>query len=414
METQPLQWNIYQTIEREEKIDPQPQYQRTPVWNDKKKQLLIDSILRNYDLPKFYLRVSKDPSYDHEVVDGQQRLRAIWGFRNNQYALGKKSNDIPPHSSDLSGKRWPELSSDEKDRIGNFLISIVEIKEASELETRELFLRLQEGVSLNPAEKRNAILSNMRNFIAELAEHPVFHLTHFRNERFKWHDLAAIVTRLEIEGGPTDVKSKNLTNMYEEKRNFNMEELAAKKVKRHLHYMKRILENSDLAMKIKWGFVDLYLLISKMDDSYVIRRREKDFATFYIKFENERLNVSDPRTLISSNENLWDIDLYDYIQAFKNQGGTRECIETRHKVYKNRFLRDIQNLKSKDSRRAFTDSERLSIWYRCNEKCQKCKKKIRFDEMQADHITPHIESGETIIENGQALCQQCNASKGAN
>ena len=414
METKPLQWNIYQTIERKEKIDPQPQYQRTPVWDENKKQLLIDSILQNYDLPKFYLRVSNAPLYDHEVVDGQQRLRAIWEFRKNKYALGEKSTDIPPHSSDLSGKKWKDLSSDEKDRIGNFLISIVEIKDAPELEIRELFLRLQGGVSLNPAEKRNAILSHMRDFIVELAEHPVFPLTHFSNKRFKWHDLAAIVTRLEVEGGPTDVKSKNLTNMYEEKRNFNMEEPAAKKIKRHLQYMKRILENRDLAMKIKWGFVDLYLLISKMDDSYVIRKREEDFATFYIKFESERLDVSDPRTLISSNENLWNIDLYDYIQAFKNQGGARESIETRHEVYKNRFLRDVQNLKSKDSRRAFTDSERLSIWYRCNEQCQKCEKKIRFDEMQADHITPHIKGGETIIENGQALCVECNARKGAN
>ena len=48
METKPLQWNIYQTIERKEKIDPQPQYQRTPVWDENKKQLLIDSILQNY------------------------------------------------------------------------------------------------------------------------------------------------------------------------------------------------------------------------------------------------------------------------------------------------------------------------------------------------------------------------------
>lgn len=307
-----------------------------------------------------------------------------------------------------------KLSSDEKDLIGNFLISIVEIKDASELETRELFLRLQEGVSLNPAEKRNAILSNMRDFIVDLAEHPVFQLTHFDNKRFKWHDLAAIITRLELEGGSSDVKSKNLTNMYEEKHNFNIEGSEAKKVRRHLHYMKRVLENRDLAMKIKWGFVDLYLLISKLDESYAIRNREEDFAIFYIKFEEERLGISDPRTLISSNENLWNIDLYDYIQAFKNQGGTRESIETRHKVYKNRFLRDVENLKSKDPRRAFTHSERLSIWYRCSEKCQKCRKKISFSEMQADHITPHIGGGKTIIENGRALCNQCNASKGAN
>ena len=70
-------WSIHSILMREGRINPRPQYQRAPVWNDAKKQLLIDSILRGYDLPKFYLR-STDPPYEHEVVDGQQRLHAIW------------------------------------------------------------------------------------------------------------------------------------------------------------------------------------------------------------------------------------------------------------------------------------------------------------------------------------------------
>ena len=35
-------------------IDPTPDYQRPPAWNLKQKQLLIDSILRGYDVPKMY------------------------------------------------------------------------------------------------------------------------------------------------------------------------------------------------------------------------------------------------------------------------------------------------------------------------------------------------------------------------
>ncbi len=41
---------------------------------------VVDSILRGYDVPKFYLRqVGKKPE-KFDVVDGQQRTRAIWEF----------------------------------------------------------------------------------------------------------------------------------------------------------------------------------------------------------------------------------------------------------------------------------------------------------------------------------------------
>jgi uncharacterized protein with ParB-like and HNH nuclease domain len=74
------------------KIDPKPQYQRGSVWTRKQKQLLMDSILRGMDIPKLYLRSVGDGStgsYDFEVVDGQQRLRAIWEYFDGEYALSK-------------------------------------------------------------------------------------------------------------------------------------------------------------------------------------------------------------------------------------------------------------------------------------------------------------------------------------
>ena len=281
MDIKPKKLSIYQIIERKEKINPQPQYQRTPVWTEKKKQLLIDSILRRYDLPKFYLRSSHHP-YEHEIVDGQQRLRAIWEFQNDQYRLGKTSKEIPDYD-DLSGKKWSELSSDQKDKIGNFPLTIVEIKNASNEQVEELFSRLQEGVVLNPAEKRNAMSGKMRDFVADLGEtHPVFPLTRINNKRFAWHNLAAIVTCLEEAGGSTDVKAENLYEMYDRNNeNFDDNDPAAKKVRRYLNYMARILKDRPPEMNIKWGFVDLYLLISKMHDSYAIRGREADFTNFY-------------------------------------------------------------------------------------------------------------------------------------
>ena len=62
-----------------------PDYQRQQkLWSVDKKQLLIDSILRDIDIPKLYFNEVK--GNELEVVDGQQRLWAIWEFIDDVYA----------------------------------------------------------------------------------------------------------------------------------------------------------------------------------------------------------------------------------------------------------------------------------------------------------------------------------------
>src|SRR2546426_11097495 len=104
MKTRPKTWNLDTIKRRATKINPKPPYQRSPVWSPAKKQLLIDSILRGYDIPKLYLRASTEPIYEHEVVDGQQRLRAIWEFLRDDYELGEDSSDLP--QGNLVGLRF--------------------------------------------------------------------------------------------------------------------------------------------------------------------------------------------------------------------------------------------------------------------------------------------------------------------
>src|SRR5690606_15187262 len=81
-------WSIADLYKLKDKINPKPQYQRTAVWQLTKKKLLIDSILRGYDIPKFYLRETpNDVHYKYEITDGQQRMRAIWEFIEEQFKL---------------------------------------------------------------------------------------------------------------------------------------------------------------------------------------------------------------------------------------------------------------------------------------------------------------------------------------
>lgn len=60
------------------RIDTNPDFQRPAVWTTAQKQLLIDTILREYDVPKMYWRKLASAPDRYDVVDGQQRLRAIW------------------------------------------------------------------------------------------------------------------------------------------------------------------------------------------------------------------------------------------------------------------------------------------------------------------------------------------------
>ena len=85
--------------------------------------------------------------------------------------IGEESRDISGFG-DLVGKKWSQLSSSARDQIGEFDLSIALVEEAKDLEIRQLFLRLQEGVSLTPPEKRNAMPGNMRGFCSRLGGKP--------------------------------------------------------------------------------------------------------------------------------------------------------------------------------------------------------------------------------------------------
>ena len=412
MKSSSKSWTIYTIQQRESRINPRPQYQRAAVWNLAKKQKLIDSILRGYDIPKIYLRESPDDVYEHEVVDGQQRLRAIWEFANNDFPLGDDSSDLPKWG-DLSDRRHDELASDVQEDFGLFDLSIVVIEDSSELEIHDLFLRLQEGVSLNPAEKRNAMVGTMRDFVSKLADHSVFQGVRMSSNislRYGKDDWIAHVVCLELAKGIVDLKAPDLKRMYETEQGFSSEGAIARKIKRVLNYLQRVLTPETPEMNIKWGFVDLYWLISRLDEGYVLKDREQDFQNFYRTFEGRRRGVDDIEELVQSSD-LLDQDLFRYIEAFQRSGAVKKNIEIRHEVYKFWFHSLHLDLIPKDLRRDFTDSERLLIWRRSEEKCQRCGKSISFEEMEADHITPHVKGGTTTFDNAQCLCKPCNLSK---
>lgn len=72
------------------------QYQRKLVWLVAEKQRLIDSILQDFPLPLFLLAEKSDiggkPGY--EIIDGMQRLNAIFSFIENAFQVEQKCFDV--------------------------------------------------------------------------------------------------------------------------------------------------------------------------------------------------------------------------------------------------------------------------------------------------------------------------------
>lgn len=73
-------WPLSTAHTLKNRINTDTDYQRPAVWTTAQKQMLIDSILRGYDIPKFYWhKVNKKPDM-YDVIDGQQRLRVYLGI----------------------------------------------------------------------------------------------------------------------------------------------------------------------------------------------------------------------------------------------------------------------------------------------------------------------------------------------
>src|SRR5688572_17814722 len=80
---------------RRNRMDMDPPYQRKGrIWSIRDKQYLIDSIVNEYDIPKIYLAdfsIFDSPLNSKRmlfaVVDGKQRLEAIFDFMENRMTL---------------------------------------------------------------------------------------------------------------------------------------------------------------------------------------------------------------------------------------------------------------------------------------------------------------------------------------
>jgi uncharacterized protein with ParB-like and HNH nuclease domain len=145
-------------------------FQRRRVWDDTKSSRLIESLLLNVPIPVCYFAEMEDGSYS--VIDGQQRLTAIYRYINNEFVL--RSLKV---RTDLNGKRFHQLGVTDQRLIKSRSIRCIVILKDSDPDIRfDVFDRLNSNsVRLKPQELRNSLYrGKLNDLIRELSENKLF------------------------------------------------------------------------------------------------------------------------------------------------------------------------------------------------------------------------------------------------
>lgn len=414
MQMKKMTWALPTVCTMEPKIDPTPDYQRPPAWSTKQKQLLMDTILRNYDIPKFYWRsVKRSDGVIFEVIDGQQRLRTIWEFRLGKFGLAKDIDPIDGHS--VGGLRFADLPPEIMMAFDTYQLDVVVITDAvvtdDEDEVRDMFLRLQNGTTLKAQEKRNAMIGKMRDFVKEMASHEFFENCRFSNTRFTFDHIAAQTILIETHGGPTNVKDADLNRMYRDHTSFDLQGAKAKKVKRVFDFLLRAFPEKTPELE-RYNVVTLYCLVSLLLDGYATHGLEQSLAKWFIGFEQERRENEEKA------EDERDLSLVEYRRLISQSTDAEESIRARLDVFERRFFSAYPEVEPKDPARGFSHEQRLAIFRRDEGICQlkiRCDgDKVVWGHWHADHKIAHTHGGKSTVLNGQVACQPCNLSKGMN
>ncbi len=200
-----LVWQLHQ----EGQVRLAGEFQRNAVWPRTAKAYLIDTILLERPMPLFFFgrgRSAQTGKPIYSVVDGQQRLRAIFDFLDDRFSLTESRDKR------FRNKRFSELAPPMREAILNYDLTVEELTSYGEDEIRDIFVRMNKYVvKLSPQELRHAReKGRFFDFAEELAklpfwrEHRVF--TKKQLARMRAAEFSAELVILMAEG-PQDKKS---------------------------------------------------------------------------------------------------------------------------------------------------------------------------------------------------------------
>jgi hypothetical protein len=432
------------------------EYQRGTVWKKGQRQGLIDSLLRGYQIPLFFVHVEERKNNftggvekTAWIVDGQQRMAAIVGYLQNEFELpdpdrSKPGSALPAGSKERqswTGLKFGELSQEDREQLLLTELHVIEMSADDPNEVRDLFIRLQAGTPLTAQEKRDAWPGEFTNFVIRHAGKPghsqsnpkkffslfpkskglsvddgVHYVDGLAEARKFFAGLAMTIMVRERTGVDfVDVKGTVINDFYMENLELRGDDAAAQRVEAVLDLAAGLPEFERLregrALSFQWAF-HLALLVDALAEGDYTANWRQGVVDAFLGFKQA---VSEAQLHYRATKEMRP-HYARFGRLLSGSGSdTADIIRSRHAF----LLSDVYSklrLTPRDPHRLYDSLEKEVIWNRdrglCqNPDCPRPERKVSFREAHIHHIVEHTNGGPTTLKNGILVCAECHGNR---
>jgi len=333
------------------KLNIRPKYQRNFIYKDKQRNLVIDTIKKDFPLNVMYWVENEDGSL--EVLDGQQRTISIC-----EYVKGNFS---------LEFQFFHTLTKEEQEQIFDYKLKVYFCK-GTDREKLDWFRTINiAGVKLTDQELRNAVYSG--SWLTEAKKY-------FSKSGCPAHDMGSQYLR------GSSIRQDYLETVISWISNNNIEQ-----------YMTDNREKTN-ANELWLYFQSVLNWIKAVFPTYRKEMKGVNYGFLYNQFKDIELDT------IKISEEVDRLMMDDDVTK---RSGIYPYVLTRDEKYLN-----LRSFTANQKRMAYEKQKGICP------KCKKpgtTPVRLDIDEMEADHIKPWHEGGKTVLENCQLLCQHHNRVK---
>lgn len=352
------------------KLNIRPAFQREFIYDAKRKESVINTVMKHFPLNIMYWTIGRDEKY--ELLDGQQRTLSICKYIDNQYSINV--NGMP--------KKFENLSITQQEEILNYSLKIY-VCDGTEDEKTEWFETINiAGLTLKNQEILNAVyrgpwISDAKKYFS------------------KNNCLAYKIGENYLIG---ELDRQDYLECV-------LKWISSKENKTIKEYMSEH-QNDAHATPLWQYFQNVISWVQTIFPKY--RKKLMKGIQWGILYNQYGKNIYNPQTLEKEIQTLIGDDfvsnhkgIYEYLLSGKSK---QNCLNIR----------------------AFSEKEKIIMYERQKGLCPICLKEGRsivdkdhpltdahweIDEMHADHKEAWSKFGPTILENGQMLCAKHNREK---
>lgn len=298
--TSPRDIGLLKQLYDEDQLLLADEFQRNSVWPRAAKSYLIDTIIQNRPIPLLFFERSANAQTgrsSYVVIDGQQRLRAVFEFLEDEYPIR-----IPNVATKFDGQYYSELPRSIKEQILNYTLTIEELVGYGDEDIRDMFVRMNRFVvKLSPQELRHAKeQGRFKELVEEIGSWPFWRdhrvFTELQIARFRSDEFAAELIIL-LQEGPQDKKTSIDLYYGEYRDRVPFRTAATKQLRRYLDWIAEAITNLDTSHYRRP--THLYSLVAALDavseGGYHLGQMDPLQATDELKHFEKQFKSQSPR-----------------------------------------------------------------------------------------------------------------------